>query len=144
MPLWPALGLLALAAVFGVVWLAGSVRAAGYFAALDAYAERELARARHRPHRSSAPGNRVSEVTSVVRDRIERDRRRGITQGGTDMLVLSGKRGERIVIPGCSVTITVVAVEGNRVRLGIAAPAKVAVLREELVERKKRPAAGRA
>jgi carbon storage regulator len=57
------------------------------------------------------------------------------------MLVLSRKRGERVVIPGCSVTITVVAVEGNRVRLGIAAPAGVAVLREELVRRQS--AAGR-
>jgi carbon storage regulator len=53
------------------------------------------------------------------------------------MLVLSRKRGERIIIPGCSVTITVVGVEGNRVRLGIAAPAGVAVLREELFRRKK-------
>ena len=57
------------------------------------------------------------------------------------MLVLSRKRGERIVIPGCSVTITVVAVAGNRVRLGIASPKEVAVLREELVRRKS--AAGR-
>jgi carbon storage regulator len=54
------------------------------------------------------------------------------------MLVLSRKRGEGIVIPGCSVTVTIVAVEGNRVRLGIAAPAEVAVLREELLRRKKR------
>jgi len=53
------------------------------------------------------------------------------------MLVLNRKRGKRIVIPGCSVTVTVVAVEGNKVRLGIAAPAEVAVLREELVGRKK-------
>jgi carbon storage regulator len=53
------------------------------------------------------------------------------------MLVFSRKRGERIVIPGCAVTVTVVAVEGNRVRLGIAAPAEVAVLREELCRRKK-------
>ena len=51
------------------------------------------------------------------------------------MLVLSRKRGERIVIPDCSITITVVAVEGNRVRLGVAAPAGVTVLREELVPR---------
>jgi carbon storage regulator len=57
------------------------------------------------------------------------------------MLVLSRKRGERVVIPGCSVTITVIAVEGKRVRLGIAAPAEVAVLREELVRRQS--AAGR-
>jgi carbon storage regulator len=53
------------------------------------------------------------------------------------MLVLSRKRGERIVIPGCSVTVTVVAVEGNRVRLGVAAPAEATIVREELVRRKK-------
>jgi carbon storage regulator len=58
------------------------------------------------------------------------------------MLVLSRKRGERIVIPGCSVTITVVAVEGNRVRLGIAAPPDVAVVREELVAAKQGPHKG--
>jgi carbon storage regulator len=54
------------------------------------------------------------------------------------MLVLSRKRGERIVIPGCSITITITAIKGDRVRLGIAAPAEVAVLREELARRKKR------
>jgi carbon storage regulator len=48
------------------------------------------------------------------------------------MLVLSRKRGERIVIPQCGLTVTVVSVQGNRVRLGIAAPADVAVYREEL------------
>jgi len=53
------------------------------------------------------------------------------------MLVLSRKRGEGIVIPGCSVTITIAAVKGDRVRLSIAAPPEVAVLREELVGRKK-------
>ena len=60
------------------------------------------------------------------------------------MLVLSRKRGERIVLPGCSVTITVVAVQGNTVRLGIAAPAEVAVLRQELVRRKKARRGSRA
>ena len=57
------------------------------------------------------------------------------------MLVLSRKRGERIALPGCAVTITVVAVEGNRVRLGIAAPPGVAVLREEVVRRNNSPGA---
>ena len=60
------------------------------------------------------------------------------------MLVLSRKRGERIVIPGYSITITVAAVKGDTVRLGIAAPTEVAVLREELVERKKRGGAAAA
>jgi carbon storage regulator len=53
------------------------------------------------------------------------------------MLVLSRKCGEQIVIPGLSVTVTVIAVKGNKVRLGIAAPAEAVVLREELFRRKK-------
>jgi carbon storage regulator len=48
------------------------------------------------------------------------------------MLVLSRKTGERILLPDYQLAITVVAVEGNRVRLGIAAPLDVAVYREEL------------
>ena len=48
------------------------------------------------------------------------------------MLVLSRKRGEKIVIPQCAVSVTVVAVQGNSVRLGISAPPEVAVHREEL------------
>ena len=60
------------------------------------------------------------------------------------MLVLSRKRGERIVIPDCSITITVVAVKRNTIQLGIAAPAEVAVLREEVVGRNKRGGAARA
>jgi carbon storage regulator len=59
------------------------------------------------------------------------------------MLVLSRKRGERIVLPGCGVTVTVVAVAGNRVRLGVAAPAVVGVLRAELLRRKKVRRGGR-
>jgi carbon storage regulator len=47
------------------------------------------------------------------------------------MLVLSRKRGERIFI-GNEVTIDVLEVRGNRVKLGIAAPAQVPVHREEL------------
>jgi carbon storage regulator len=48
------------------------------------------------------------------------------------MLVLSRKIGERMVIPDCDLTITVVAVEGNKVRLGFSAPKEVAVFREEI------------
>ena len=48
------------------------------------------------------------------------------------MLVLSRKLGERIVIePG--IEITVVEVRGNKVRLGINAPAEVAIRRHEMV-----------
>jgi hypothetical protein len=49
-PLGPAVGLLALTVVLGVVWLYRVRAARRLFAALDAYAERELARAERRLH----------------------------------------------------------------------------------------------
>jgi len=48
------------------------------------------------------------------------------------MLVLSRKLGERIVVPQCDLELTVVAVEGSTVRIGISAPAEVGVFREEV------------
>ena len=48
------------------------------------------------------------------------------------MLVLSRKPGERIMVPDCRLTVTVVAIEGNTVRLGFSAPPEVAVHREEI------------
>jgi carbon storage regulator CsrA len=48
------------------------------------------------------------------------------------MLVLARKRGERIVVPQCRLTITVSAVEGSTVRLAISAPAEIDVYREEI------------
>ena len=51
------------------------------------------------------------------------------------MLVLSRKIGEKIVVPACGLTITVVAVKGSRVRLGIAAPDDIRVDREEVWQR---------
>ena len=50
------------------------------------------------------------------------------------MLVLSRKVGEQIVIAG-DICVTVVAVQGNRVRLGITAPATTRVDRSEVHER---------
>ena len=47
------------------------------------------------------------------------------------MLVLSRKLGQEVVI-GDNIRLTVVAIQGNRVRLGFTAPAGVAVRREEL------------
>src|ERR1700736_5228918 len=61
-----------------------------------------------------------------------RNRRRGLTQGGTFMLVLSRKIGERILVPHCGLALTVIAVEGKAVRLGISAPDDIAVYREEV------------
>ena len=48
------------------------------------------------------------------------------------MLILSRRLHQKIVLPGLGVTLTVVAVDGNAVRLGIEAPPDVRVLREEL------------
>ena len=50
------------------------------------------------------------------------------------MLVLSRKRGEVVTI-GSGVTVTVLAVQGDRVKIGVTAPADVPVHRQELHER---------
>ena len=47
------------------------------------------------------------------------------------MLVLSRKESERIRL-GDSIVLTIVRVSGDKVRLGIEAPADVLVLRDEL------------
>jgi carbon storage regulator CsrA len=50
------------------------------------------------------------------------------------MLVLSRKPGERIVVPHLELAVTILAIEGKAVRLGIAAPEDVAVFREEVLQ----------
>jgi carbon storage regulator len=50
------------------------------------------------------------------------------------MLVLTRRLNETIVING-NITITVVAVQGNKVRLGITAPPSVPVDRQEVHKR---------
>jgi carbon storage regulator len=50
------------------------------------------------------------------------------------MLVLTRRVGETLVI-GDSITVTVLGVKGNQVRLGVDAPKHVSVHREEVAER---------
>jgi carbon storage regulator len=50
------------------------------------------------------------------------------------MLILTRRVGETVMI-GNEVTVTVLGVKGNQVRLGINAPKDVAVHREEIFER---------
>jgi len=57
-----------------------------------------------------------------------------VTTEGRNMLVLSRKLGEVITI-GDDISVTVLAVDGERVKLGIVAPAEVPVHREEVYQR---------
>lgn len=50
------------------------------------------------------------------------------------MLILTRRVGETLMI-GDEMTVTVLGVKGNQVRLGVAAPKDVAVYREEIYER---------
>ena len=49
------------------------------------------------------------------------------------MLVLSRKQDEKIII-GDSITLMVVAIQGDKVRLGIEAPKDVSIHREEVYQ----------
>lgn len=53
------------------------------------------------------------------------------------MLILTRRVGETLMV-GDDVTVTVLGVKGNQVRIGVNAPRDVAVHREEIYERIKR------
>jgi carbon storage regulator len=57
------------------------------------------------------------------------------------MLILTRRVGETLMI-GDSVSVTVLGVKGNQVRIGINAPKDVAVHREEIFQRIKREQGG--
>jgi carbon storage regulator len=57
------------------------------------------------------------------------------------MLILTRRTGETVMI-GNEVTLTVLGVKGNQVRIGINAPKNVPVHREEIYERIKREMQG--
>ena len=60
------------------------------------------------------------------------------------MLILTRRVGETVMIGGQEVTVTVLGVKGNQIRLGINAPKSVAVHREEIFERIQREAQAEA
>jgi carbon storage regulator len=47
------------------------------------------------------------------------------------MLVLTRKASEKVIIDGC-IAVEIVALDGNKVRLGITAPPQVRIDREEV------------
>ncbi len=51
-----------------------------------------------------------------------------------DMLILTRRVGETLMV-GDEVTVTVLGVKGNQVRIGVNAPRDVAVHREEIYQR---------
>tara|TARA_Y100001935_G_scaffold249938_1_gene249283 strand:+ start:1024 stop:1203 length:180 start_codon:yes stop_codon:yes gene_type:complete len=57
------------------------------------------------------------------------------------MLILTRRVGESLMI-GDDVTVTVLGVKGNQVRIGVNAPKDVSVHREEIYERIKNEQAG--
>lgn len=58
------------------------------------------------------------------------------------MLILTRRPGETVMIGGEEVTVTILGVKGNQVRVGIKAPKSVAVHREEIYKRIKREQIG--
>lgn len=57
------------------------------------------------------------------------------------MLILTRRVGETLVI-GDDVTVTVLGIKGNQVRIGVNAPKDVSVHREEIYERIQREKGG--
>lgn len=57
------------------------------------------------------------------------------------MLILTRTPAESIMI-GADITVTVLGIKGNQVRLGITAPKSIAVHREEIYERIQREQSG--
>lgn len=59
------------------------------------------------------------------------------------MLILTRRVGEAVLVGegDNAVTLTVLGVKGNQVRVGVVAPKAIKVLREELLDRAPRPPA---
>ena len=96
------------------------------------------------PDRRRPPG-RVADPTDPVLDNFGRSvhaytsihLNSSIIEGNVDMLVLSRKEHQRIRL-GDNITVTIVRLTGDQVRLGIDAPKHIRVLRDELEPHKEK------
>jgi carbon storage regulator len=73
--------------------------------------------------------SRLAFLSTVTKVSVPQEELRGAV-----MLILTRRVGESLKI-GEEVTVTVLGIKGNQVRVGIAAPKSVAVHREEIFER---------
>jgi carbon storage regulator len=73
-------------------------------------------------------GRRIRAAASIIAEQERKEQ---------TMLILTRRVGETVMI-GDNVTVTVLGVKGNQVRVGVNAPKEVAVHREEIYERIKR------
>ena len=60
------------------------------------------------------------------------------------MLVLSRRENEKIVLPELGITLEVVRIQGNTVRIGIEAPREIRIVRSEVQNQPARRSAGKA
>jgi carbon storage regulator len=86
-----------------------------------------------------AAGIRIQECPAAIRFRLKAIALKLPTEDEEHafMLILTRRVGETVMI-GNDVTVTVLGVKGNQVRIGVNAPKDVAVHREEIYERIKR------
>jgi len=83
----------------------------------------------------SAEAGKNRDGTVFAKDSSS-ERSKSLSHGADDMLVLTRKVGEAIVIAD-KITVRVLSISGGRVRLGVEAPDELLVLRGELADRLK-------
>jgi carbon storage regulator len=70
-------------------------------------------------------------ASAIIRSALQGEWFDRLTDSHEDMLVITRKIGESLIIDG-DITVTVVKVAGGGVRLGIQAPSEYVIVRDEL------------
>jgi carbon storage regulator len=96
--------------------------------------------------RGTRPNQEILKIARTVTERVRglamfmamtttSDPTTSFPDGVQTMLVLSRKCTETIVLPTLGITIDLLEIKGNRVRIGIDAPAEIPVYRQEVADR---------